>query len=78
MRIVKKYETQDGKLHDSKEDAKRHVENCMGQIITKLAHEALRKSKYVEMCDFIESSLPEMNRLITLSNDRDLIENDGD
>jgi hypothetical protein len=69
MKQVTKFQTLDGELHETERLARKHIEKLYAEALTRLSHEAVRKTKYVEMCEFIDAHLEEFYRLRKLKLD---------
>ena len=78
MKQVTKFETLDGKLHNSLDAAVRHAEKNYGDGLTHLANLALRQEKYTAMCKFIDENLLMFERLSLLKADIELTIPEGE
>lgn len=75
MRLVERWQTADGALHETERDAREYAENRYRLAVDRLAHEAVRAcEKYVGAQEFIEASIDEFARLAALRADCELEE----
>ncbi|RQP11931.1 MAG: hypothetical protein EAS51_04180 [Microbacteriaceae bacterium] len=72
MKRVTMYQTADGELHPSEQDAARHADRRYGDALTSLAHRAVQQEKYTKMVDFINNNLDAFVELKALKADIDL------
>ena len=77
MRQVTRFQTSDGEEHKSLKDAQNHAQKRYGDLLTKLAHQAVRIEKYSEMCEFIDGHLSNFSMLMDLRKDESLEAPDG-
>ncbi len=54
MKVVQRYETSDGVIHESYEKAHKHADNRYGSILTELAWKLAQICKYKDMIAFLE------------------------
>lgn len=78
MKMVQKYQTQDGVIHDSEHQARRYVDMLYGKGLTKLAHDLVQLQKFTQVQDFIDTRLDEFVRLKALRDDAQLEPTQGD
>lgn len=69
MKRVIKYQTSDGKLHDTVLAAQNHADKRYGAKVTELAHQIAALEKYGKISAFIDNSLAEFRTLLALHND---------
>ncbi len=78
MKRLEKYETCDGVLHDTLEDARNYAENKLyGAMLTSLACQLCQMTKYRETVDYIDSHLADFETLIKFKQDTILEEDEG-
>jgi hypothetical protein len=63
------YRTSDGKVHLSKREADHHAGNRYGDLLTKLAGEAVQIDKYSKMIEWMENNLSNFQTLLDLNRD---------
>lgn len=74
MRRVIKYETSDGVLHASEQDAERHADKRYGDLLSKTAHELCQTyGKYGALTHYIDENLPVFLQLHALREDMKLV-----
>lgn len=66
MKKITAYQTADGSIYTSYEQALRHEENKYGNLLTSLARRAVAINKYSEMMDFLAENLYELAELKVL------------
>ena len=76
MKQVSRWETSDGKLHETYLEAKHHAENRYGLQLSAMAHELLRVEKYAEMLDKLDGFKGAMRLLLDLNEDLKIEEED--
>lgn len=69
MKLVTKYQTLDGKLHDTVLVAKRYADNRYGAKVTELAHQIAALEKYGKISAFLDNNLAEFRTLLALHDD---------
>lgn len=69
MDVVTMFKTSDGAVHDTLYKAAAHAENRYGDLLTKIATEAVRIEKYSAMVDFIDANLGKFSELLALKAD---------
>lgn len=78
MRRVICYRTSDGVLHESELAARHHADKRYGDLLTSLAHRALRADKYMSMIGFLEQRQDELCALRDLKRDKIVEKDDED
>jgi hypothetical protein len=77
MKTVLKYQTFDGELHDTKERAKRHLDDVYSAAIGKVGHalmdHALRPG-YLKIAEYVDTHLNDFLKLKTIKDDYTLID----
>lgn len=76
MKQVAKFQTRDGKLHNTHSDAKRHADSVYGLQLSKIAHAIAKLEKYVTIADWINDNLGEFKELLELEKDTGLDQED--
>jgi hypothetical protein len=69
MKRVVAYTTSDGAMHASFRAANKHAETRYGDLLTKLAHEAVHIDKYMAMTEWINANLQSFSALLSLHAD---------
>lgn len=69
MKIVSKYQTKDGALHETEDAARRHIENLYGDPLSRLAHKLVQIDKYSDMVEFLDEHLPQLAELARIKED---------
>ena len=72
MKRVQRYQTRDGKLHDTLAKARRHAEVVYGEALSKIAHRLVHIEKYSDFQQYIEDHLDDFVRLKELKSDAEL------
>ena len=75
MKKITAWETSDGAIHIDFARAQSHADRRYGDLLTALAHGAVKVSKYVEMLDWLESNAEKFEELNALRRDA-LLESD--
>lgn len=68
MKRIAKYETNDGHLFDTREEAARHIDAQIGAITSRISH-ALVTKKWSEIGDWVLDNLKTFKELIDLNNE---------
>lgn len=70
MNLVQKFETFDGKLHDSQEAAGRHLEDLKMELIGRIAHRVVAVDfKWTKIVELLAAELETMRQLVRISDD---------
>lgn len=78
MRRMTMFQTSDGLLHETQEQAARHADRRYGNALTSLVHKLCRIEKYAAMSAFVDENLSRFNDLAALKADVDLVPPEGD
>lgn len=84
MKKVIRFQTSDGKLHASFEEAKKHADNRYGDALTKLSHRLVKDQQdnntlnYFKVTEFVDKNLFSFVQLQALANDLHLDHDDDD
>lgn len=79
MKKIVKFQTCDGVLHDTAEDARRHAEDRLyGAKLMFLAAALRRMTKYREITDYIDAHLDDFSELLRFKADTLLDAGEGD
>lgn len=78
MKKVVRFETSDGKLHETRVSAISHADKRYGDLLTSLAHKLVRIEKYNAMGIFIADNIDQFVELATLRKDYELEPDDED
>lgn len=70
MEKVTAFKTRGGKLFENFSDVEKYVEVNYGEALTRLAHRFVQIDKYTLMCEEIELSLPMIEKMMELYNDK--------
>lgn len=68
MKRIAKYQTNDGHLFDTREEAARHIDAQIGAITSRISH-ALVTKKWSEIGDWVLDNLKTFKELIDLNNE---------
>ena len=68
MKRIAKYETNDGHLFDTREEAVKHIDAQIGAITSRISH-ALVTKKWSEIGDWVLDNLKTFKELIDLNNE---------
>lgn len=68
MKRIAKYQTNDGHLFDTREEAERHIDAQIGAITSRISH-ALVTKKWSEIGDWVLDNLKTFKELIDLNNE---------
>ena len=68
MKRIAKYQTNDGHLFDTREEAVKHIDAQIGAITSRISH-ALVTKKWSEIGDWILDNLNTLKELIDLNNE---------
>jgi hypothetical protein len=68
MKKIAKYQTNDGHLFDTREEAARHIDAQIGAITSRISH-ALVTKKWSEIGDWVLDNLKTFKELIDLNNE---------
>jgi len=69
MKLVTMVQTNDGKLHDSRWEAEKHVKKLYSDLLLKLARDLTNQMKYVETAEYLDNHLLDFAKLTELKND---------
>ena len=72
MKKVLKFQIQNGEEFNTQKEAERHIEKLYGDELTRIAHKLVQISKYVGVCEFIDTELSRFQYLIDLKKDLEL------
>ena len=74
MKYVTKVQTHDGKIHDDKRAALKHLDNEFGKIILPVSKK-LAELRYMDfsIMEYIEANLGEFEKLIKIKQDMEII-----
>lgn len=72
MKLLKVYQTSDGKTFESQESAELHANARYGKAVCALSLKFLAAGKYSTMLSEVESALPQMAELLALKADIEL------
>lgn len=75
MKQISSWQTHDGLVHNSVNDAERHLEALYGNLLCKLARE-LGHLNYTERAQYINDNLNAFIQLATIKADQVIEEND--
>lgn len=67
-RRIAKYETNDGHLFDTREEAVKHIDASIGTLTSRISHALLNK-KWSEIGDWVLDNLKTFKELIDLNNE---------
>lgn len=68
MKKIAKYQTNDGQLFDTREEAVKHIDAQIGAITSRISH-ALVTKKWSEIGDWVLDNLDTFKELIDLNNE---------
>lgn len=68
MKRIAKYQTNDGHLFDTREEAARHIDAQIGAITSRISH-ALVTKKWSEIGDWVLDNLKTFKELIELNDE---------
>ena len=68
MKRIAKYQTNDGHLFDTREEAVKHIDAQIGAITSRISH-ALVTKKWSEIGDWVLDNLNTFKELIDLNNE---------
>ena len=68
MKRIAKYQTNDGHLFDTREEAVKHIDAQIGAITSRISH-ALVTKKWSEIGDWVLDNLATFKELIDLNNE---------
>lgn len=68
MKRIAKYQTNDGHLFDTREEAVKHIDAQIGTITSRISH-ALFNKKWSEIGDWVLDNLGTFEELIKLNNE---------
>lgn len=68
MKRIAKYQTNDGHLFDTREEAVKHIDAQIGAITSRISH-ALVTKKWSEIGDWVLDNLQTFKELIDLNNE---------
>lgn len=68
MKRIAKYETDDGYLFDTREEAVKHIEGSIGTLTSRISH-ALLNERWSEIGDRVLDDLETFKELIDLNNE---------
>lgn len=68
MKRIAKYQTNDGHLFDTREEAEKHIDARIGDITSRISH-ALVTKKWSEIGDWVLDNLKTFEELIDLNNE---------
>jgi F0F1-type ATP synthase delta subunit len=69
MKTIKGYQTEDGKVHITLENAKTYADNRYGNALLTLAKHLVTIDKYKEMTEFLDNNLQRFLKLQELKDD---------
>ena len=78
MKRVVKFQTFDGVVHDSPSNAKLYLDKLYGDALTKIVHQLIRTTKYLEYYEYVDSHLEDFAHISTIKNDFELINDDDE
>lgn len=68
MKRITKYETNDGHLFDTREEAMEHIDASIGTLTSRISH-ALLSKRWSEIGDWVLDNLKTFKELIDLNNE---------
>lgn len=69
MKVIQRFQTSDGILHETHEKAHKHADNRYGNALTHQAQKLLEIHKYKAMIEYLEANLPIFLEIQKLKDD---------